>query len=83
MEYITPGQENSKKEEAAPIPTIFERLSVLMNEQTRDMDGKISELSQANEGDAGSGPTIAELAAAHEGIKAQIEALGEANTDLN
>jgi|GEM_PF-2300923 hypothetical protein len=73
------NSENKNKiadEEAGGTPAILEKLSKLMAAQNDGIDAKISELSHLNEAETGFNPTPAELAAVHEGIKAQIIALG-------
>ena len=64
-------------EEVPGTPAILKKLSTLIAEQTKEMDAKISELSHLNEAETGYNPTPAELASVYQGIKAQIEGLGE------
>jgi hypothetical protein len=64
-------------EEVSGTPAILKKLSELVAAQNKDMDMKLSELSHINEAETGFNPTVAELEAVHEGIKAQIKALGE------
>ena len=67
--------QNLVNEDAEGTPAILEKLSKLMATQNKETEAKISEPSHLNEAETGFNPTIEELAAVHEGIKAQIMAL--------
>ena len=78
-------------EEIVETPTALEKLSekvmedeaMIINltekiaEQTKELEARISDLSHPSGAGPGFNPTAAELASVSEGIKAEIEALGE------
>ena len=71
--------ENKKEagiKEVAGTPAILKKMSNVMAEQNNKLDASISDLSPMNDGAPGFNPTLAELASEFEGIKAEIEDLG-------
>ena len=61
-----------KEYDEALVPTTEE-----LSEKVRANEAKISELSHLDDGETGFNPTIAEMAAVFEGIKAGIKKRGE------
>jgi hypothetical protein len=71
--------ENKKEagvEEVAGTPVILKKMSNVMAEQSDELNASISDLPRVNDGAPGFNPTPAELASVFEGIKAEIEDLG-------
>jgi hypothetical protein len=71
--------ENKKEagaEEVAGTPATLEKMPDVMAKQSEELNASISNLPHVNDGAPGFNPTPAELASVFEGIKAEIEDLG-------